>query len=207
MTTVKIIGLTGPSGAGKSELCSCLAKAGIPNVNADKIYHQLLVPPSPCLDEIAAYFGRSVIKDDGTLDRKKLADIVFAGGGKEKLLKLNKITHSYVIKRMRELIEMYSKSFPIIIADVPLLFESEFDKECDVTVAVIADRSIRIDRIMNRDSLDYASAASRVEAQKSDDFYTSRADFTLYNNSDEEALSLQASKLLDEIRKIPEDVK
>lgn len=204
---MKIIGLTGPSGAGKSELCSCLAKFGIPNVNADKIYHQLLVPPSPCLDEIANTFGRSVLKTDGTLDRKKLADIVFAGGGKEKLLTLNRITHSYVIKRMRELIEMYSKSFPVIIADVPLLFESDFDKDCDITVAVIADRSIRIDRIMNRDSLDYASAASRVEAQKSDDFYTSRADFTVYNNSDEEALLVQANKVLDEIRKISEDGK
>ena len=108
---------------------------------------------------------------------------------------------------MRELIDMYSKSFPVIIADVPLLFESEFDKECDLTVAVIADRSIRIDRIMNRDSLDYASAASRVEAQKSDDFYTSRANFTIYNNSDEEALLLQANKLLDEIRNFSEDNK
>ena len=199
---MKIIGLTGPSGAGKSELCACLMKFGIPNVNADKIYHQLLIPPSPCLDEIAEYFGRSVIKDDGTLDRKKLANIVFASGRKEDLLHLNKITHSYVIRRMRELIESYSGSFPIVIADVPLLFESEFYKECTFNVAVIADRAIRIDRIMKRDSLDYASASSRVEAQKSDSFYTSRADYTVYNNSDPSSLEEQARKLLDEIHKI-----
>ena len=202
MKNVKIIGLTGPSGAGKSELCACLAKFGIPNINADKIYHQLLVPPSPCLDEIAAYFGRSVIKEDGTLDRKKLADIVFANGGKEDLIQLNKITHSYVLRRMRELIATYSASFPVVIADVPLLFESEFYKECTVNVAVIADRAIRIDRIMTRDSLDYASAAARVEAQKNDSFYTSRADFTVYNNSDQSSLEEQARNLLDEIRRI-----
>ena len=71
---MKIIGLTGPSGSGKSELCACLAKFGIPNVNADKIYHQLLTPPSPCLDEIENHFGKSVIKEDGTLDRRRLAE-------------------------------------------------------------------------------------------------------------------------------------
>ena len=195
-----IIGLTGPSGAGKSELCACLAKHGIPNVNADKIYHQLLVPPSPCLDELAEFFGRSIIKSDGTLDRPALARIVFAQDGKENLARLNEITHRYVLQRMRALIKNYSNSFPVIIADVPLLFESDFYLECEFNVAIIADRAIRIDRIMNRDSIDYASAAARVEAQKSDSFYTSRADLTIYNNSDSEALTSQAQDLVKLIR-------
>ena len=204
---MKIIGLTGPSGSGKSELCACLAKFGIPNINADKIYHQLLTPPSPCLDDIAAHFGKGVISSDGTLDRKKLAAIVFSPDGKENLATLNRITHSYVIRRMRELIETYSSSFSVVIADVPLLFESEFYRECAINVSVIADRAIRIDRIMKRDSLDYASAAARVNAQKSDSFYTSQSDITVYNNSDMDTLEAQARKIFEEIRRITGDGK
>ena len=108
---------------------------------------------------------------------------------------------------MRELIETYSSSFSVVIADVPLLFESEFYRECAINVSVIADRAIRIDRIMKRDSLDYASAAARVNAQKSDSFYTSQSDITVYNNSDMDALEAQARKIFEEIRRITGDGK
>lgn len=194
---MKIIGLTGPTGAGKSELCNYLAQHGIPSINADRVYHQLLTPPSPCLDELQAHFGCRIIKVDGTLDRPALAKIVFAPGNENLLEDLNRITHRYVKERMRELIDTFSKNFTTVIADVPLLFESEFDKECDLTVAVLADRAIRIDRIMKRDSLDYAAADSRASSQNPDSFYTDRADIVLYNNSGSEELVQQAKKILD----------
>ena len=200
---VKIIGLTGPSGAGKSRICVHLAKEGFPSINADHIYHKLLTPPSPCLDAIAEYFGDSVIKPDGSLDRRALASVVFAEGAEDKHEALNRITHHFVIEKMLELIEKYS-SAPVsaIIVDVPLLFESEFHKKCDLTVAVLANRQVRIDRIMNRDGIDYAAASARVSAQQPDEFYTSRADVTVYNNSDEAALDTEAEKIIAIIREM-----
>ena len=193
---MKIIGLTGPTGAGKSELCSCLARLGIPSINADKVYHQLLTPPSPCLDALADYFGKKILKSDGTLDRRTLAAIVFADGADAEHEALNKITHGFVIARIRELIEGYSSaSCPAVIADVPLLFESGFDNECDLNVSVLANTLVRIDRIMKRDGLDYAAANARVSAQESDEFYISRSDVVIYNNSDEAQLAAEADKI------------
>lgn len=196
MSVMKVIGLTGPTGAGKSELCSCLARLGIPNINADKIYHQLLTPPSPCLDALAAHFGEKILKLDGTLNRKALAAIVFAEGAENEHDMLNKITHGFVLKRIRELIAEYSSaSCPAVVADIPLLFESEFYKECDFNISVLANRMVRIDRIMKRDGLDYSAANARVCAQQPDDFYISRSDTVIYNNSDGKELEAAAAKI------------
>ena len=203
---MKIIGLTGPSGAGKSYICTRLAKEGIPNINADHVYHNLLIPPSPCLDAIAEYFGNGIINSDGSLDRPALASIVFADGAEEKREMLNKITHRFVIEKMLSLIEKYSKGdASAIIADVPLLFESDFHKKCDLTVAVISDRQIRIDRIMKRDGIDYASALARISSQKPDEFYISRADVTVYNNSDGDSMESEIKKITDMIRGLKND--
>ncbi len=67
---MKVLGLTGPSGAGKGFVCALFARHGIPSIDADRVYHDLLVPPSQCLDALVERFGRSVLFPDGTLDRK-----------------------------------------------------------------------------------------------------------------------------------------
>ena len=101
---------------------------------------------------------------------------------------------------MHELINEYSKaSCPAVIADVPLLFESEFDKECDFTVAILANRAIRTERIMKRDSLDYSTAMQRINAQEADDFYIKRATFTIYNNLGDSDLEAEAQKIITAI--------
>ena len=199
---MKIIGLTGPTGAGKSALCVAMAKLGVPSINADKVYHQLLTPPSPCLDALAAHFGDSILKPDGTSDRRALAAIVFAEGADAEHEALNKITHGFVLARIRELIAEYSKgSCPAVIADIPLLFESDFHKECAVNISVLANRAVRIDRIMTRDKLDYAAAKARVDAQPDDDFYVSRSDEVIYNNLGEDRIALEAKRIFDMIVK------
>ncbi len=194
---MKIIGLTGPTGAGKGELCLFLSRAGIPNINTDNVYHQLLTPPSPCLDALVNHFGLGILKKNGTLDRRALAAIVFAPDADEEHETLNRITHCFVRERVLEIIESYkSSSYSAICLDVPLLFESGFDKLCDLTVAVLAHRAIRIDRIMTRDGLDHAAALSRISAQQNDDFYLSRADIIVYNNTDISALSEGCRKII-----------
>ncbi len=199
---MKIIGLTGPTGAGKGELCTCLGKAGIPSINTDRVYHQLLTPPSPCLDALVAHFGSDILKEDGTLDRRKLASIVFAPDAEAEHEALNRITHAFVRERVLELINDYTSSSCIAVClDVPLLFESGFDEMCDLTVAVLANRVIRTDRIMTRDGLDHAAAMSRISAQPSDEFYTERADIVIHNNLDLDALSQGCRAILDALEK------
>ena len=91
-----IIGITGPSGSGKGVVSEYLAAKGAKIIDADCVYHDLITSPSPCIDELVANFGKGILTDNGAIDRKKLAPLVFGESNKEKLLLLNKITHKYV---------------------------------------------------------------------------------------------------------------
>lgn len=178
-----IIGLTGPTGAGKGALASRMAPFRVRAIDTDKVYHDLLIPPSDCLDALVRRFGRHILRTDGTLDRARLAAIVFADGHGEDLADLNRITHRHVLAQVRAICRaMESIDCPAVLVDAPLLFESGFDAECDHTVAVLADPDVRLSRIMARDGLTHDAAEARLKAQKSDDFYIQRADVTVYNN-------------------------
>ena len=97
-----VIGVTGPSGAGKSLFCKYINELGLPMIDADEVYHSLLVPPSLCLKKIKEVFGDSVFNPDGTLDRKALGAVVF--NSKDKLELLNKTVLGFVLDRIREMI-------------------------------------------------------------------------------------------------------
>ena len=197
---MKVIGITGPSGSGKSTLSDAFRQLGLCVFDADEIYHSLLVPPSDCLSEIAEYFGAEVFDNDGTLLRSKLAAVVF--GDKAKLEHLNCITHKYVIEKMQLLIdERKSRGDKAVAIDVPLLFESNANGLCktDVNIAVIADISNRLARIVKRDKISEQEAMKRILAQKDDEFYTSRADKVFYNNADESEAFAFATEFLNKI--------
>ena len=179
---MKIVGLTGPSGAGKSELCRILETRGLSSLNADEVYHSLLFPNSPCVKAIAERFGGAVLDESGNLNRAALASVVFSEDGTAKLEELNEITHAFVIPKMLEELQKFEKNgADAVICDVPLLFESGFDKKCDFTVAVLADANERVKRIVARDNISESAAKNRVSAQKNDEFYASRADIVIKN--------------------------
>ena len=120
--SINIIGITGPSGAGKSILCTYLAKKNIPVINADEVYHSLLVKGSPCTLALADEFGCEILSDDGTPDRKKLGAIVFSSD--EKLKKLNSIVLGFVIDKINELIEkLAAQGEKNVALDAPTLIE------------------------------------------------------------------------------------
>ena len=132
------------------------------------------------------------------VNRKKLAQIVFSDKNNDKLETLNRITHKYVLKRTHELIERYSKQSKVaVVVDAPLLFEADFDKFCDFSIAVIASKETRITRIIERDGLAYNDAVMRVNAQNCDEFYSSRATYTVTNNEDAANLECQLYSILD----------
>ena len=121
---MRIIGVTGPSGAGKGALCELLKKRGIVCIDADAVYHSLLVPPSECLDALKSAFGESVFLSDGSLDRAALGRIVFAESDKLELL--NSTVLSYVLAKFRVMIaELKAKGEVAVVIDAPTLIESE----------------------------------------------------------------------------------
>lgn len=191
------IGLTGPSGAGKGTVASLFAPHGILSIDTDKVYHDLLIPPSPCLDELAARFGGHILNPDGTLDRKALAAYVFAPGNEDELSDLNRITHAYVLNVTRSICrELEQQGCAGVFVDAPLLFESGFDRECDTTLAVLADPDVRLARIMARDGLTITQAQARMAAQKPDGYYIERAKHVICNNGATDELLSEVSRLL-----------
>ena len=178
---MKIIGLTAPIGCGKSYVAKIFAEKVIPTVDTDEVYHGLVSKPSPLVDKLVAEFGNGILASDGSLDRKKLAPIVFSNKGK--LERLNAITHSTVIAETERLISELSRTgVKAVTVQVPLMFESGYDKRCDTVICVVADINVRVARICQRDGCTEEIAKNRIKNQKEIDFYIANSDEKVYNN-------------------------
>ena len=191
-----ILGITGGSGCGKTTISEIFSRNGVDIIDCDKVARKIVEPNQPVLAEIEAVFGNGYIKPDGTLDRKKMANLVF--NSPENLLKLNEITHKYVA----QYIDLYIKNSnsDIVAIDAAALIESGIYKKCDYVLSVLAEKSVRLERIMNRDNLSLDEATSRINAQKSDNFYVEKSDYIIYNNDDLDKTNEQITKILNEIK-------
>ena len=198
---MKIIGLCGGSGSGKGTVCKAFLKHGIPSVDADAVYREIAVPGSPVLSDLAEEFGQGIINADGSLNRAALAKTVF-GEGAEKCAKqrLDEITLARIIEEAEKRFLSLSEQYEFAIFDAPLLFESGFDRKCDIIIAVIADTEIRISRIMSRDGISRESAEARIISQIPDDVIASRADYTILNNGSIAEIDSAVSDVVSRIK-------
>ena len=188
---MKIIGITGPTGAGKSTVSKGFAALGYNTIDADALYHSMLLPPSECLDAIRLEFGDDIFASDGSLDRSALAALVFSS--KDTLERLNATVLPIVIAKMRDIIkEAEKRGDEVMIVDAPTLIESGFDKECDFVLSISAPQDVRIKRIMKRDGIDESRARARVLGQKGDDFYRDASDAFICDESDADELFQRA---------------
>lgn len=195
---MRIIGITGPSGSGKTRLTEYVSSLGVPTINADELYHSMLVPPSECLDAIKSRFGDKVLAPDGTLDRRALSEIVFENP--EKLKLLNRTVLGIVIAEIRKIIKALDESGERAVAvDAPTLIESGFDRECDVVVSVLCPASERVLRISSRDRISVQTAEARIHAQKDDSFYTEHSDCVIINDGTEAEFD---EKIRDLVRRL-----
>ena len=199
---MKIIGLCGGSGSGKGMVSSLFVKVGIPVIDADAVYHELTTRRSDCLEALCKEFGDGILSG-GALNRKALADIVFSSSDAPKKRKrLNEISHSFILSEIeRRLRSLEKEGIKLAVVDAPLLFESGFDKKCDITVAVISDEDTRISRIMFRDNLTEEEAARRIKAQISNSELIERSDFQIYNNGTVEDLTESMHELIEKINR------
>lgn len=191
-----IIGLTGGMGSGKSTVSAYLAEnTGIPVIDADKIAHDITEPGQPTLTRLEEAFGSGIIRADGTLDRKKLAGIVFPSQEKKELL--DRITHGAIREQINREIEAADREQkPAVILDVPLLMETGMDAQCDAVWVVTADMKVRIDRISARDNIGEEEINARIARQMSDGERFSRADEIIDNSGDKETLYREIKRLV-----------
>ncbi|MBE6733674.1 MAG: dephospho-CoA kinase [Ruminococcaceae bacterium] len=187
---MRIIGLTGPTGSGKS-LVSEVAKAeGYQVINCDLIARKATEKGSYGLLCLVAAFGEEILNNDDTLNRKELAKIAFSS--KENTELLNKTLLPHIVKLVNENIVADK-----VLLDAPTLFESGIDSECELTVAVLADKKIRKQRIISRDNITETEAELRINAGKSDEFYKLKADYIIYNNGNIEEFKAKFLEILD----------
>ncbi len=201
---MKIIGLCGGSGSGKGTVCDIFSTFGIPSIDTDAVYRKITASPSECLTALEKEFGSEIITENGALNRKKLASIVFSGEGcAERLARLNEISHKYILDETRRRLDQYRETDTVAaIVDAPVLFESGFDRECDILICVIADMEVRIARIMNRDGITREAAERRINSQLSDAELVSRCDYTIRNDDDLDFLKLEVKSVLQKYLKI-----
>ncbi len=199
--TMKVIGLCGGSGSGKGEVSRLFAEHGFALVDTDGIYRDMTTNDSECLSALGLEFGMDIILPNGALDRKMLASLVFCGDGAEKRrARLNEIAHKFILDEARRRLREYESSgVRATVVDAPLLFESGFDKECDIIVCVNADRMIRLDRIMSRDGIDKTTAERRIDSQLSDEKLRQLSDYEIVNNGDVEHLRSEVSRIAKKI--------
>lgn len=194
-----ILGITGPIGSGKSYVSDRICKRGFYKIDTDEVYHGLVDSPSETVNEIVNEFGRGVLSESGGIDRKRLSEIVFSD--KKRLERLNEITHRSVIEKTEALISEYAdKGEKMLIIEVPLMFESGFDKRCDYVLSVVADEETRTQRICCRNGLSPDEAKKRIKNQKNIDFYIEKSFFMIYNSNNGD-IDAQIDRLFERIFK------
>ena len=160
-----ILGLTGGISTGKSHLSDTLRAKGAPVVDADRISHAVTAPGGAAIPRIREAFGADYVRD-GELDRKALGALVFSDP--EALAKLNALTHPLIFDGMQAQIAEAEKSgAPVVVLDVPLLFETGFDRLCDEVWCAWIPKKLQLERLMARDALTRAEAESRIGSQMS----------------------------------------
>lgn len=193
---MKIIGITGGTGCGKTTALNELKRRGALLIDCDAVYHRMLETDRPMLDEIEKYFPGAVI--DGKLDRKALGAVVFTD--EEALRDLNIITHRHINLEIRRILREHAMNGGTLAAiDAIELFSSGLAKRCTATIGVIADREVRIDRIMRRDGISREYAMMRVNAQRPNEYFIQKCSHVLENNGSQEEFIEKCRKTFEEV--------
>ena len=194
-----VVGLTGQTGAGKSTVSKVFAENGFAVINADLIARKVVEKGTKCLNEIADFFGQEVIQEDGSLDRRALAALVFTD--KKKLEMLNSITYPYITGEILRQIRWHSlKGEKLILLDAPTLFESRADDFCELIISVVSDDNSREERIIQRDGLTAGHAIQRMDPTLSEDSFRKHSDYIISNNQSLEVVNGISKEVSDKIK-------
>lgn len=197
---MKVVALTGGVASGKSTVARLLRELGAEVLDADQIAREVVAPGQSALAEIAAAFGDEYLLPDGSLDRRKLGELVFSD--LEARTRLNAIVHPRVRARMREARERIAHERPdtVVVLDIPLLFESPVpDYEGLDIIVVYASPETQISRLMARDGLTRDQASSRLGAQMPLEDKLPRARWVIRNDGPVADTRDQVAKVWEEI--------
>lgn len=194
----KLIGLTGGIATGKTTVSNMFRQAGIPVVDADQVARQVQAPDTIGLSRIAAVFGPRVLLPTGELNRPALAKIIFDDPTARQ--KLDEIMQPLIYDEIwRQIKHLKKQQLPLIVLDAPLLFEENYDEDCDLVVVVYTDPRTQLKRLMARNDYDQKTAQARIDAQMSLATKKARADILIDNSGSEIQLQKQVASLINRL--------
>ncbi|MEY3387396.1 MAG: hypothetical protein RI944_169 [Actinomycetota bacterium] len=185
------VGLTGGIGAGKSTVADMFSKLGAVVIRSDELARQVIEPNTPGFQKVLSRFGNQILQENGSIDRQKLAQIVF--NDQNSLKDLEEIIHPLVRNKTNELIDSQTQE-TIVVNEVPLLLEKKMEKMFDFLVVVISSEKNRINRLQKR-GISEPEAKKRMSLQVSDEARKSSADFLITNDGNIEQLEADVAKV------------
>jgi len=194
-----VVGLTGGIASGKSTVSRMFADEGIPVICADELARDAVKPGSPALEEIHRTFGNEVLAEDGTLDRVAMARLVFQDAGKRKLLE--SIIHPRVAEAQQKKLRCLElEGHGIAVIDVPLLYESGWEKAFDLVIVVHVPQDVQEQRLVERDKISLEDARARLKAQMPIEEKKKRADRVIDNTRGMEHTLDQVKEILVQLK-------
>jgi len=194
-----VVGLTGGIASGKSLVAHYLKELGAKLIDADEISREIVRPGMPAYQEILQVFGKGILNQDGTIDRKGLGKVVFSNP--ELLKRLNEITHPRILEEVRRRIGEAKKDQAIIVVDVALLFEVGLHREMDRVIVAYVDKETQIKRLMERDGLTEGEARLRLSAQMPLEEKLKYAHFIIDNSIGMEETRRQVEEVFKELKR------
>jgi dephospho-CoA kinase len=196
-----VVAVTGGIATGKSTVSQMLEDMGAPLIDFDVLARQVVEPGKNAYQEIVDYFGRQVLQEDGSLDRKKLSQMVF--GDMEKRKKLESFTHPRIFEEFSNQVEEIAAKDPNVIIQVaiPLLIELNLQYRFDKTLLVYIPEEMQIARLMKRDGISREAAEGILKAQLPIDEKLGYADFVIHNEGTLEETRRQVEQVWKEIKK------
>jgi dephospho-CoA kinase len=200
---LRIIGLTGNIGSGKSTAADYFQALGAKIISADQLARDVVSVNQPAYLEIVQQFGKEILQPDLSINRKKLADIVFKN--EERLNLLNRITHREIRKLKEKLTRTLYKSEPesTVIYDVPLLFENDMQDSFQKTILITINPNIQIDRLVKGRQMNANDVKARLYHQMPQNEKIALADIVLENNTSTADLKSKINATFREILSLP----
>jgi len=195
------VAVTGGAGSGKTSVCNRLKELGVKVISADEMAREAVAPGSEALTKIIRFFGEKVVLSDGTLNRKILRRMITDDD--DARLTLERVLHHEITKLIQKNVVCAEKEgCRIVVIEVPLLFELDMKERFDRVVVVIADKELRVKRLMERDQTSRDAAKDLINVQMPDEEKIGRADHVVWNEGSMEKLVESVDVLFKNLTKI-----
>ena len=191
--------MTGNIGSGKSAVAAMLREAGIPVLDADRISKEVTAPGGRAYDAVVQAFGRGIVRDDGSIDRKRLGEIVFADPASRE--RLERITHPAILEAMKDaLAGLAREGHRAAVVEATLIHESGRKGLFEAVISVTCNRETAISRLAARDGMSREQAEARLRTQMDSDRKAGASDYVIDNSGGIESTRRQVVALAGVLR-------